>query len=100
MSHKPRTTKLERDRCVGIVSSRKNALLRIMITKPLSVHSKNCLRRTIALLNDLEQEMWGIDPAKPNEQLVAAGDFSAEEMERAQAIIEEQQNPFLVDYDK
>lgn len=84
--------KAERERCANILAKYKAELLNKLMKDPLSPKQKTYLRRVIKLLHDINNEILQIE--KPTD-IPIAGDFSADEMERALAIIEEQNvNPF------
>ena len=87
--------KRERARCAGIVRDRRAIMERKLIS---GIGNKAVIRRVISLLQEIEHiilELPHPDAYNPEVQMQYAGDFSAEEMERAQAIIEEQEhNPF------
>ena len=85
--------KAERERCANILTKYKAELLHKLMNDPLSPKQKTYLRRVIKLLHDINNEILQIE--KPTEIPIAAGEFSTDEMERALAIIEEQNaNPF------
>src|SRR6266446_3922884 len=96
--------KPERARCAGIVRDRRQEIERKMLVRNLSQLEIKYIRRFLQVLTEIEGDILALPQAtasipSPIEYL---GDFSQEEMERAQAIIEEQeqnieeqeQNPF------
>jgi len=87
----------ERTRCVGIILNKRKALLDILIgNNNFDAKTKKCLRRAIALLSDIAVEIAEApQSATAKDVIYPTGEFSSEEMERALAIIEEQNaNPF------
>ena len=88
--------KRERARCAAIVRERRYEIERALITKATTSRDKLYIRRFIKILTEIEANIMGLElPAIPSEKVQYLGDFSAEEMERAQSIIEEQErNPF------
>lgn len=85
----------ERARCHDIVWKRRVGLEHALLVKSNASNARD-VKRMIRLLMDLER---AILEAPEREQLppVPPGDFSIEEMERAQDIIAEQElNPFEV----
>ncbi len=90
--------KRERARCAGIVRDRRATVERRLISsRKMNEDQKMVVRRVITLLQEIEHSILELphpDAYMP-EKFEYLGDFSAEEMERAQAIIEEQEhNPF------
>ncbi len=91
----------ERQRCLDIVTKRRESLLDKILHgdrqghSPLNEKQKVYLRRVIKLLREIEYEIMEIKSAE-NIPVVATGDFTPEEMDRAQAILEELRNPFEV----
>ena len=85
----------ERTRCVGIIFNKRKELLDILMRRPnLSDASKKCLRRAVVLLSEIAGEISEV-PQYAKDVIYPTGEFSTEEMERALAIIEEQNaNPF------
>ncbi len=90
--------KRERSRCAGIVRDRRATVERNLIAasnKKMNEDHKTILRRVIKLLQELEAAILDMPQAYVPKEPQYQGDFSVEEMERAQAIIEEQEhNPF------
>jgi hypothetical protein len=85
--------KRERERCFDILSKHRAELLQKLMNNKLSERQKNYLRHVITLLTKIGGEILETDGLRA--ETIKIGDFSEEEMERAQAIIEEQNvNPF------
>ena len=88
----------ERARCAAIVRDRRATIERKLIASTkMTEKEKNIVRRVITLLQEIEHSILELPhpDAYIPEKFEYLGDFSAEEMERAQAIIEEQKrNPF------
>jgi superfamily II RNA helicase len=92
MAPMSRLARKERDRCLEIVQVKRMNLTHTLLNDTLTPKQKGYLRRVIRLLRELEYAIMefksGQDPIVPN------GDFTVEEMDRAQAILDELQNPF------
>ncbi|SRR5258706_11917969 len=88
--------KRERNRCAAIVRDRRAMVERKLITGGYGIErEKKIVRRVIAMLQEIERSILDVPEATTQEIIQYAGDFSVEEMERAQSIIEEQErNPF------
>ena len=89
----------ERTRCIRIVQKYRHELTAAYTKRPFATNAKQVLR-LIQRLQEMEEEMGSIYSrqlsAKHKSSMpVLEGDFSIEEIERAQEIIAEQeQNPF------
>ncbi|SRR6266446_3945663 len=94
----------ERSRCAAIVRDKRQEIEHKLIANyrriwKLSAHmeAKKYIRRFIQVLTEIEHQILEIKTAAIAPQVEYLGDFSEEEMERAQAIIAEQEyNPFEV----
>ncbi len=96
--------KRERARCAAIVRDRRQEIERALFTSSMSAQifekQKKYLRRFIEILTEIEHQILEITPDQATifpQRVEYLGDFSVQEMELAQAIIEEQeQNPFEI----
>jgi len=94
---KPDGVRRERARCNNIVADYRSQLERALVLKP---HASNVsqVRRMIAMLRCIERDILAVPEGGQKLEAILAGDFSIEEMERAQEIIAEQErNPFEVE---
>lgn len=101
MSSNKGATKRERQRCFNIVEGHRQRVHMKWMNGPYHTgYSKEVYKRVVELLGRIEREILDIQeedcaPETPHYQ----GDFSAEEMERALRVMEEQDqrnNPFEV----
>lgn len=85
-------TEVERTRCYGIVSKHRAEMLHKLMNGDLTARQKVYMRRVIHLLTKIGDEILEVDKL---ELKIATGGFTPDEMERARAIIDEQNtNPF------
>jgi len=86
--------KRERNRCAEIVREQRYKIERALIASAIATKNKLYTRRFIQILTEIEDNILDM-PRATAETIQYQGDFSTEEMERAQSIIEEQErNPF------
>ncbi|SRR6266436_6430332 len=90
--------KRERSRCAAIVRDRRQEIEHWMLTSiMLMPDQKKYVRRFLQVLTELEHKILEIPKDIQDQSIEYLGSFSAEEIERAQAIIAEQEhNPFEI----
>jgi hypothetical protein len=88
----------ERQRCLKLVVSYRESIERKSSKiKELSIEDQAIVDRVVSALKDIELNIARPNIRKERATGMLPGDFSIEEMEQAQAIIEEQEhNPFEV----